>query len=59
MPEPSGSPFNNVLLHASGAGAFFFVLQYFVLKESIATSLLWAVCLAAGAGWLAWSQSRR
>lgn len=48
-----------ILFHAAGAGAFFFVLQRYVLKESLESSLLWAVALAIGAGFLAWSQQRR
>lgn len=45
--------------HAAMAGVFFFVLQHFVLKESVETSLLWAAFFAAAAAILAWVQSRR
>ncbi|MEQ1695181.1 MAG: hypothetical protein ABL901_04995 [Hyphomicrobiaceae bacterium] len=41
------------------AAAFFFVLQYVILKASFDTSLFWAIALGGGAGLLAWSQQTR
>jgi hypothetical protein len=57
--DPSQPPMARIALHAVLAGVFFFVLQRFALGQSMETALLWAVLLGAGAGWLAWSQSRR
>jgi hypothetical protein len=45
--------------NAAGAAAFFFVLQRFVMKAEIETSLVWALAGAAGAAWLAWHQAKR
>lgn len=39
--------------------AFFFVLQYVVLKASLDTSLFWSLALGIGAAMLAWSQHTR
>lgn len=48
-----------ILWHAAAAGAFFFVLQRFVLRESLNVSFLWAAFFAVAAAALAWHQSRR
>ena len=48
-----------ILKHAAAAGAFFFVLQRFAMKETIEVSLLWAAFFAVAAGLLAWQQTRR
>jgi hypothetical protein len=45
--------------HAVAAGAFFFVLQYFVLDKLVHVAVLWAAFFAAAAALLAWHQSRR
>jgi len=46
-------------LHAVGAAAFGFVLQYFALAATLETSVLWAAIFAVAAAGLAWHQSRR
>ena len=48
-----------VATHAAGAAAFFFVLQHYIMHETVETSLLWAGSLAVAAALLAWSQTRR
>jgi hypothetical protein len=45
--------------HALLASAFFFSLQKFVLGETLATSIIWAIAGGGGAGLLAWLQHRR
>ncbi|NOT71519.1 MAG: hypothetical protein HOP09_09625 [Hyphomicrobium sp.] len=61
MPQPSdpGETHMRMLQHAVAAGAFFFVLQRFAMKESLQVSLLWAVFFAVAAAFLSWQQSRR
>ncbi len=54
---PDGLPVR-MAQHAAAAGAFFFILQYFVLKESVHVALLWAAFFACAAALLAWQQSR-
>ena len=49
----------DVVLKTLTGGAFFFVLQYVILKASFDTSLFWAIALGGGAGLLAWSQQTR
>jgi hypothetical protein len=49
----------DVATKAVVAAAFFFVLQYVILKASLDTSLFWAIALGGGAGLLAWSQQTR
>ncbi len=53
------SPRVNALVHALMAGLFFFILQYWVMSETLGVSLVWAVAAAAGAAGLAYAQSRR
>ena len=45
--------------HALLAGAFFFCLQYFLLSQTVETSVIWAIAGGAGAALLAWLQHRR
>ncbi len=49
----------DVVLKGAVASAFFFVLQYVILRASLDSSLLWAVGLGFGASFLAWTQARR
>jgi hypothetical protein len=49
----------DVALKGVVAAAFFFVLQYFILKASFDTSLFWTIALGGGAGLLAWNQHTR
>ena len=44
-------------IHGAGAAAFFFILQYVALKQSLETSLVWAAAGAAGAVWIARKQT--
>jgi hypothetical protein len=50
---------SDIVLKGVVAAAFFFVLQYVILKSSLDTSLFWAIALGGGAGLLAWSQHGR
>jgi hypothetical protein len=62
MPTGSDLPpgtLPRMAFHAALAAAFFFVLQHFVLKENVATSLLWAGFFAAAAAILAYAQARK
>jgi hypothetical protein len=45
--------------HVLVAGAFFYVLQRFVLDQSHETGVIWAVAGGGGAALLAWLQHRR
>ena len=45
-------------LHAVVAGAFFFLLQRYVLNASLDTSLLWALTFGGCAAGLAYMQSK-
>jgi hypothetical protein len=45
-------------LHAVVAGAFFFLLQRYVLNASLDTSLLWALAFGGCAAGLAYMQSK-
>jgi hypothetical protein len=45
-------------LHAVVAGAFFFLLQRYVLDASLDTSLLWALTFGGCAAGLAYMQSK-
>jgi hypothetical protein len=45
-------------LHAVVAGAFFFLLQRYVMNASLDTSLLWALTFGACAAGLAYMQSK-
>jgi hypothetical protein len=58
-PQTMNEISKRILFHAAAAGAFFFVLQHYVLHESLRTSALWAVAFALAAGGFAWSQQRR
>ena len=46
-------------LHALVAGAFFFLLQRYMLNASLDASLLWALTLGGCAAGLAYMQSNR
>jgi len=46
-------------LHAVVAGAFFFLLQRYVLDASLDSSLLWALAFGGCAAGLAYMQSNR
>jgi len=48
-----------ILLHALAAGAFGFVLQRFVLAQSMETGAVWAIAFGLAAAGLAWHQSNR
>lgn len=48
-----------IVLHAVAAAAFIFVLQFYGLKQSLETAVLWAIALGAGAAVLAWRQTQR
>ena len=54
-----GGPYARIAMHAAAACAFIFVLQRFVLNQTLETSLLWAFFFAAAAAVLAWTQGRR
>ena len=45
--------------HALFACAFFFCLQYFLLSQTLETSVIWAIAGGAAAALLAWLQHRR
>jgi hypothetical protein len=45
--------------HALMASAFFFSLQYFLLSQTLDTSVVWAAGGGAAAALLAWLQQRR
>jgi hypothetical protein len=55
----NAGPWSDIALKAVVAAAFFFFLQYVILKASFDTSLFWSISLGVGAGLLAWSQARR
>ncbi len=46
-------------LHAVAAASFVFLLQHFILKASLESSLLWALVFGAAAAGLAYSQANR
>jgi hypothetical protein len=46
-----------VAAHTVAAGIFVFTLQYFGLKQSLDSSLLWAAVFAVAAAGLAWKQT--
>jgi hypothetical protein len=48
-----------IVLHVLGAGAFIFVLNYFVLNTGMQSSLIWTVGFGAMAGFVAWQQIKR
>ena len=48
-----------IILHASAAAAFVFVLQTLVLRETGAKSAAWAIAFGLAAAGLAWHQSNR
>jgi hypothetical protein len=48
-----------IILHASAAAAFVFVLQTVALRETVEGSLIWALVFGAAAAGLAWHQSNR
>ena len=41
------------------AGVFFYIFQFYVLKASATSSVLWAAVMAIAAGGLSWSQWKR
>ena len=45
--------------HAALAATFFFCFQRFVMGADLQVSIIWSVAAALGAGYLAYSQSRR
>lgn len=49
---------SHMAMHAAAAAAFFFVLQRFLMKESMEISLLWSAVGAVGAALLAWYHTR-
>ena len=46
-------------VHSAAAAAFFFTLQYWGLKQSLESSLIWAAVGGAGAAWVSWQQTGR
>ncbi len=48
-----------IILHASAAAAFIFLLQRYALSASLESSLLWAVTFGGCAAGLAYMQSNR
>ncbi len=48
-----------IAMHAVGAAAFIFVLNYFVLKTEMQSTLIWVVGFGAAAAFLAWQQTKR
>lgn len=58
--QPSGlGKWTRIVLHAAGAGAFVFVLQHYLLHQTLEVSSLWALGFAAAGAHLAWLQSSR
>ncbi len=49
----------HILFHTLCAAGFIFVLNFYVLKTGIETSLSWAVAFGAMAAGLAYTQTRR
>jgi hypothetical protein len=54
-----GGTYGYIAIHGGLAAAFFFVLQRFVLNQTIESSLLWGGLLGVGAAGIAWLQTRR
>ncbi len=54
-----GGRWGYIAVHGGLAAVFFFVLQRFVLNQSMETSLLWGGLLGAIAAGIAWSQAQR
>ena len=48
-----------IVLHALLAAAFIFVLNHFILKTELQSSLTWALVFGAMAAGLAWQQTKR
>ena len=48
-----------IALHAAGAGAFFFLFQYYTLKAELESSIRWAIAMAVFAGLLAFQQTAK
>ena len=48
-----------IALHALGAAAFIFVLNHFILKTELQSSLTWAAVFGGAAAFLAWQQTKR
>jgi hypothetical protein len=48
-----------IVLHALVAAAFIFVLNHFILKTELQSSLTWALVFGAMAAGLAWQQTKR
>lgn len=61
MPSQPAGPgkWVRIALHAIGAGAFVFVLQHYILHQTLEVSAIWALGFAAAGGHLAWLQSSR
>ena len=55
----SRDQWTEIALKGIVGAAFFFILQYVIMKASLDTSLFWAIALGVGAGMLAWSQAKR
>ncbi len=47
-----------ITVHAAAGALLVGALQYFALRQSVETSLTWAVCFAVAAAALAWKQTR-
>jgi hypothetical protein len=54
-----GGTYGYIAIHGGLAALFFFVLQRFVLNQTMESSLLWGGLLGAGAAGIAWLQTRR
>lgn len=59
MKLPDGKSLAYIALHALTGGTFGYLLQRFAFQADPQTCLIWAVAFFAGAGFLAWQQSRR
>jgi hypothetical protein len=55
----TGEVLRYIVLHAAGAAAFIFVLNYFILKAELQSAVFWAIGFGAMAAGLAYKQSKR
>ena len=55
----TGEIIRYIVLHAVGAAAFIFVLNYYILKAELQSAVFWAIGFGAMAGGLAYKQSKR
>jgi hypothetical protein len=55
----TGEVLRYIVLHAAGAAAFIFVLNYYILKTELQSAVFWAIGFGAMAAGLAYQQSKR